>query len=220
MWGGMVMELALILESIAGIGKILQVTKATIEKLKPGVFGSKNVAEVKQDLTDKIHDLEKSLEHIGQSARFAEAYLEAHENIAELLSQCVRAEEFFKDHMRSLDNLISPDFSSQWQLAQLLWQAIRSNSDTPKRTLMDRQEWYDARDREQIGTKLKDFMSAFERGSGGLEAQRAGGVLSELQNMHRSLEDVNTALRDTLYRKILASLKDLSPGVHEQGRNR
>lgn len=208
------LELAAVLQGIRLIRSVLGETKELLAGIRGGLGSNRRLEEAKASLAQKLNALEDKLSQIGSAARAAEAYLLTHDEVRDLLVRCERTEEFVKQHEGSLSTYQSPDFRGNWKLVEMLYQAIEEKRDVPQKVILNRVQWFDQQDHGQITSDLQDFEQAFQRSSGRVEDRKAAPLLNELATMQRHLVRADTALRDTVYSKILAGLKDLSaPGT-------
>jgi hypothetical protein len=203
--------LAEVIGGIQAIGAIVTGAKQAIEKIQGGWGAKKKQTEdAKKELQEKLAMLEAKLGNIGQIARAAEAYLRAHENLLALGAVCHQVEEFINTHGGSLGNVTSGRFKHDWQLLDQLYNEVEKNQQTARRVVMDREEWYDEQDKAQINGNLMESTMALERVSKDIRNRSADSLAMEVETMQRHIVNADTALQDTLYRKILDTLQRLA----------
>ena len=203
----MPVELAAAIAAVEGVSSLVKASSELVARIGEGFFRRENGA--KRELQEKLAELEESLDHGSDLARVAGAYLRVHEKVATLLHLCKRTDAVLRATVDDLEDDRSPAYDAAWRVMQTLFESIGDNRDVPRSVLLDRAEWYDVQDKAQIELRLNDFSFAYAAAADSVRSKLVRDARRDLETMVRSLEDVETLLRTTVYDKILRALEAL-----------
>ncbi len=203
----MAIELSALVTAVGAISALMKETVPVVQTIRSGFMARNKAAQEK--LTQSLTELQRNLQHAGELARVAESYLKTHENILELRMLCSRAEAFLKENFEECRSSGSRNYAGSWNVLDTMFQTIDDTRDTPRKVIMDRAEWYDEKDKNQINGRLQDFSSAYQRAAASVELKAASKLSHELRGMTSTLQDVETLLRNTIYDTILRALQRL-----------
>jgi len=203
----MTLELPVLISAVTALSGLVKETTPLLDSIRSG-FAAKN-DKAKQDLSQHISRIESSLTQAGELARVTESYLQTHDNIVDLLSLSRRAEQFVKDDLGSLRDRTAIGYGGGWKLVDEMFSGIDRNRDAPRRVVLDRSEWYDAKDKTQIELLLHDFTSAYDSAAAYVSSRAPESLLPQLGIMTRKLQEVDSLLRETVYGSILPALQKL-----------
>lgn len=205
----MVLELSALIAAVEAVSLLVKGTVPVVRAIRSGVMARNE--EAKRQLMQSLEQLQQNLQHAGELAQVAEGYFQTLENVLELRSLCGRTEGFLKDNLNECRNSDSANYAGNWRVLEAMFQTIDSNRDAPRKVVLARAEWYDERDRDQIGLLLQQFTAAYERAAAHARNKIADDLLYELRGMISPLQDSETLLRNTVYDKILRTLQKLGP---------
>lgn len=203
----MAIELALAIEAVRAVSSLVTSSADAARGIRSG-FRAKN-EEARRELETKLAELGRALDHAGKLAHAAEAYSRTLENIVALLQACKRVQDFVQANLEDLSESSRGDYDADWRVIDAMFDAIRENQSVPRAVLLDRAEWYDKDDKNQIELRLGDFSGAFRDASKSARNRFVRDLENELRGMISPLEDVEFLLRATVYDKILRTLEEI-----------
>jgi hypothetical protein len=203
----MVVELSALLTAVGAVSSLMKEMMPIVQTIRPG-FMARN-KKTQEKLMKSLKELQQNLQHAGELAQRTEEYLRTHENILELQWLCRRAESFLKDNLDDCRSRTSANYAGNWNVLDTMFQTIGASRDAPQKVVMDLGEWYDEKDKNQIGLLLQQFTSAYDRAAAHVKHHVASDLLYELHSITSSLQDAEIVLRNTIYNRILKALKTL-----------
>lgn len=203
----MVVELSALLSAVGAVTPLMRGMVPIVQTIRSGVMARNK--EMKQQIMQSLEELQHNLQHAGELAQVVEGYFRTHENVLELRSLCSRAEDFLRDNLDECRSRQSANYTGNWNVLYTMFQTIDANRDVSRKVVMDRAEWYDGKDRDQIELLLQQFTSAYDRAETLVRQKSATDLLHELRSMTSALQDAETLLRNTIYDKILKALQKL-----------
>lgn len=203
----MVVELSTLLAAVGAVSSCIKEAVPIVQTIRSGVMARNKEAQEK--LTKSLKELQQNLQHAGELAQRTEEYLRTHENILELQWLCRRAEGFLKDNLDDCRSRNSANYTGNWNVLDTMFQTIDTNREASRKVVMNRAEWYDERDKDQIEILLQQFTSAYDKAAAHVKHQVASDLLHELHSMTSALQDAETLLRNTIYNRILRTLQKL-----------
>jgi hypothetical protein len=200
-------EIAAAIAAVKAVSATVEASAELVGKIRSGWRDDND--KVRAELEAALEDLDGRLQSAGELAWVAAAYSRTRESIVGLLGSCKRAERFIRDNMDDLTDASSPQYEANWRLLDMMFEGIGEASEVPRKAVLDRAEWYDERDKDQIDLRLNDVVRAYTEAAKSVRTKAARDAQGELGDMIRPLEDVDTMLRDTLYDEVLRTLQQL-----------
>ena len=203
----MAIELTALLGAVGAVSSLVKEAVPLVKAIRSG-FMTKN-QEAKDQLEKGLGALQKSLKDAGALAQVAESYFRTHENILELRSLCGRAQTFLEDNLNDCSNRTNAGYTGNWNVLNTMFQNIDANRDEPRKVVLDRAEWYDVEDKNQIELLLQQFNDAHTEATVQVRQKLAIELRSSLRRMTSALNDTESLLRSTIYDKILRGLQKI-----------
>jgi hypothetical protein len=199
----MVLEIAAMVSAVEAVGALIKTATSVIQDIR------KN-DDAKKQLADSMEKLRQSLTHAGELAQAAENYFQTFQNVLELRLLCSRAEDFLRENIDECRDRERPDYEGDWKILQIMLQTIETNSQVARQVVMQCANWYDRDDNNQITLLIQQFTTYYDGAKSDVNHREANDLLRDLHDMTTRLLDVETLLGNTIYKKILMALKNLS----------
>jgi RNA polymerase subunit RPABC4/transcription elongation factor Spt4 len=205
----MALEIAAMASAVSAIGTLVKETVPIIQNIRSSWLVKNDDAKTK--LEQNLTTLQENLQKASDLAQAAEVYCQVHESIHELLGHCRHAERFLKDNLEDCRNAGNADYVNNWRYMETIVEQINSSRDVPRKVAMGREEWYDQDDKARLETYLNQFTSSFDKAKAFLKSRVADDLVTQLTYMVDHLENAKELLSDTIYKKILGTLRKLRP---------
>lgn len=200
------MNLQLVLQTVGATLQLIGELGKLVDKLSGGLFGK---GAASQEAQAKLAQVQASIREIGKLGEVARAYATAHDEVRHLLFLSERAEQFLRDNVDVARTRGAAEYSASWQLMATWFDTLATTQDAVRKNVLDRSEWYDDQDRNQIGLLLTQFTAAYNQASTAARNHLADELLHHLREMSARLRDADSLLRNTLYDKVFRAIQGL-----------